>query len=72
MAGQTDGCQTDGIRQEGIFANFVCTTPALGRAAKKNWLPWVTMSDHGLPQVTMSGREIEQPGAAAAPSSRQR
>jgi hypothetical protein len=22
---------------------------------------------HGLPQVTMSGREIEQPGAAAAP-----
>ena len=34
---------------------------------KKNWLPWVTMGYHSLPQVTMSGREIEQPGAAAAP-----
>jgi len=30
----------------------------------------VTMSYHGLPQVTMSGREIEQPGAAAAPLGR--
>jgi hypothetical protein len=27
----------------------------------------VTMGYHGLPQVTMSGREIEQPSAAAAP-----